>query len=261
MARAIWKGIIRLGAVEVPVKLYSAVEERSIHFRLLHKSDLSPVKQRMVHPRTGEPVPYDQILRGYKTEEGEFVILEDKDLAALEPEPSRIIDVSRFVDPGVISHQWYDRPYVLGPDGDLEQFNGLTEALRRGAKEGVASWTMRKKTYTGTLRAGAGTLMLITLFHTEEVVTAEALPRPEGRALEEQERRMAEQLINALEGDFELAAFKDEYRERVMALIRAKDRGERLELKKVEERTPEPLPLTELLRRSVERVNEEREVA
>jgi DNA end-binding protein Ku len=260
-ARAIWKGIIRFGSVEVPVKMYSALEDRSIHFRLLHRPDLSPVNQRMVDPRTGEPVPFHTIRRGYQTDEGEIILLENEELETLIPEHSRDIEVTRFVGPGVISHQWYDRPYVLGPDGETESFHALTEALDKSGKEGVARWTMRKKAYIGALRAGNRSLMLITLFHAEEVVGASALPRPEGRPLEELELRMAEQLVSALEGEFDPASYRDEYRERVLELIQAKDRGTAVAFRRREERPPEPMPLSELLKRSVERVREEREVA
>jgi DNA end-binding protein Ku len=260
-ARAIWKGVIRFSAVEVPVKLYSALEDRSIHFRLLHEPDLSPVKQRMVNPRTGEPVPHDQILRGYETEEGEIVVLEDKELAALEPEPSRDIEVTRFVDSGVVNHQWYDRPYALGPDNDPEAFAALFKALQGSGKEGIARWTMRNKAYRGALRAGTSSLMLITLFHSEEVVSAADLPRPEGRPLDEQELRMAEQLIGALEGEFNPLEYRDDYRKRVLELVHAKDSGGKVELGKYEERKPEPVSLSELLKQSVEKIREEREVA
>ena len=260
-ARAIWSGVVRFGEASVPVKLYSAVENRTVHFRLLHRPDLIPVRQRMVHPHTGAPVPAEQIRRGYQTPEGELVLLEDEELDALEPDPSRDIEVTRFVAAGMIGHQWFDRPYLLGPDDDPEGYSALFAALRKSGKEGVARWTMRKKPYLGALRAGPGGLMLITLFHVEEVVDTSDLPRPEGRVLEELELRMAEQLIAALEGDFDPASYRDEYRRRVLELIRAKESGAPVPLRRVEERAVEPLPLSELLKRSLERAKEEREVA
>jgi DNA end-binding protein Ku len=260
-ARAIWKGVVRFGGVSLPVKLYSAVQDRSVHFRLLHRDDLVPVRQRMVDPRNGNVVPPDQIRRGFQPEDGEIVIMSDEDLAALEPEPSRDMEVTRFVDPGVISPEWYDRPYLLGPDGDEDSFSALFHALRRSGKEGLVRWTMRKKRYVGALLSGPGTIMLITLFHAEEVVGTADLPRPAGRPLEELEVRMAEQLVSALAGDFNLRDFRDEYRDRVMELVAAKDSGAQISMPPVEERRPEPLSLTELLQRSLERAKEERQVA
>jgi DNA end-binding protein Ku len=259
--RAIWKASIRFGAVSVPVRLYSAVQDRTVHFRLLHGTDLMPVKQRMVHPGTGRPIPSDQIRRGYETEAGEFVILEDEELAGLEPASSRDIVVTRFVDPGAIGHQWYDRPYLLGPDGDPESFSALALALRRSARQGVVQWTMRKREYVGALLERDGNLMLITMFHTGEVVDPAGLPRPEGRPLEKQELLMAEQLIALLEGEFDHAAYYDEYRRQVLALIEAKDTGTPVPFRRIEERPPEAVSLKELLSRSVARAKEEREVA
>ncbi|MFW6325016.1 MAG: Ku protein [Desulfovibrionales bacterium] len=260
-ARAIWKGIIRLGKVEVPVKLYSAVQDSKIHFRLLHEKDKTPVRQRMVNPRTGEPVPYEEIQRGYELESGEIVILKDEELQQLEPKPNRDIEILRFVDPGRINHQWYDRPYYLGPDGSVEAYFALAGALKRNGEEGVARWTMRGKEYIGALQAEDAYLKVITLHHAEEVVDASSLPRPEGRALEKQELQMAEQLMQALEGDFDPSVYRDEYRDRVLDLLAAKARGGTVEFKKVEEVKPEARSLSEMLRQSIARAREEKEVA
>lgn len=129
MARAIWKGVIRFGDHEVPVKLYSAAQDHTVRFRLLHAGTGRPVKQRMVNPETGEVVPYDEIRRGYELEEGTFVVLDDEELEALQPEKSREIESLQFQAPAVIDHRWYDRPYHLGPDGDPEPYFALVSSL------------------------------------------------------------------------------------------------------------------------------------
>ena len=225
MARAIWKGVIRFGSLEAPVKLYSAVQDQSVHFRLLYDETLSPVKQRMVNPVTGDEVAYDDVSRGYEVEEGVFVVLDEEELDELEPEKSRNIEITRFLDPEVITHEWYDRPYHLGPDEDTDAYWALTEALERQQKEGVARWTMRNKDYVGALRVIDDHLMLITLRNAGEVVPASALDPPRGREPDERELAMAEQLIGALEDEFDLAAYQDEYRERVLELVEAKAEG------------------------------------
>src|SRR5688500_5951297 len=115
-ARAIWKGVISFGSVEIPVKLYSAVTDKSIHFRLLHAKDLVPVRQQMVNPETGDPVPSEEAAKAYPAGRNKLVLLEDEDLEKVEPKPSREIEVTRFVDPRQIDHRWYERPYYLGPD-------------------------------------------------------------------------------------------------------------------------------------------------
>jgi DNA end-binding protein Ku len=224
-ARAIWKGRIRFGDVDVPVKLYSAVQDRNVSFRLLHAKDLEPVKQHMVNPETGKVVPYEDVQRAYRTDDGDLVMLDPDELAELEPEASRDIEITRFVAPEVITHQWYDRPYFLGPDDDDDAYFALVEALRKQTREGVARWVMRKKEYVGALRLEGDHLMLMTLRHAGEVVEASALKPPGGRALDEREVKMAAQLVAALEDELDMTAFRDEYRDRVLELVEAKAEG------------------------------------
>jgi DNA end-binding protein Ku len=261
MGHAIWKGIIRFGAVAVPVKLYSAVNDRGIGFRLLHRKDQTPVSQKMVNPNTGEIVPYDDIRRGYETEDGEIVLLGKDELQSLEPEASRDIVVTRFVNPDRINHQWYDRPYYLGPDAKPESYFALAKALEEEEMEGFASWCMRKTSYIGALLADHGFLKLITLRHAGEVVNASELPRLEGRPLEKQEIQMAEQLVRALEGDFQPADYRDEYRNRILALVEAKAKGQRVEFRKPEKKKPKVVSLSDLLKKSLQQATEERKIA
>ena len=236
MARAIWKGVIRFGDEEVPVKLYSAVEDRTVRFRLLNSKTGRPVKQRMVNPATGDVVDYDDIQRGYQLEEGVFVVLEDEELESVQPEKSRDIEVTRFLDPSVITHAWYDRPYHLGPDGDDEAYYALVDALEAESKEGLARWSMRNKEYAGALRVEDGHLMMITLRHAGEVIPASALEPPAGRTPDPKELKMAEQLVAALEDEFDPTDFEDEYRHRVLELIEAKAEGKTIELRQPEKK-------------------------
>ena len=224
-ARAIWKAQICFGAVEVPVKLYSAVQDRAVHFRLLDAKRHEPVQQHMVEPDTGTVVDSADIRRAYETDEGELVILEADDLEKVTPTPSREIHVTQFVPPEEITHQWYDRPYFLGPDAQDDAYFALAAALRKRGVEGVAQWVMRNKEYVGALRAEGDYLMLITLRHAGEVVPASALPAPTGRALDDREIAMAKQLVKAMEDPFDITAFHDEYRERVLELVQARAAG------------------------------------
>jgi len=244
----------------VPVKFYSAVEDRKVHFRLLHEKDHIPVVQQMVNPRTGKPVPREEIRRGYMAN-GEIVLIDDQELEAIEPEHTREIEITRFVDPALIKHQLYDRPYYLGPDGASEQYFAFAKALERTKKAGFARWTMRKKAYIGALRVQAGRLVMIALHYAAEVIDASELPRPETRSLEQQEIRMAEQLVHALEADFDIASFKDEYRNRVMELVETKARGGKMKFKRLEKRKAEAGSLTDILKQSVRMVKKEKKVA
>jgi DNA end-binding protein Ku len=224
-ARAMWKGVIRFGEVQVPVKLYSAVQDRSVHFRLLHGKDRSPVKQAMVNPETEEIVPYAETRRALRTDEGSLVVFDKEELEALEPDSGRDIEVIRFMPPQVIDHRWYDRPYYLGPDGSESLYFALAEALGNSGKEGLARWVMRKKSYVGALRLHRGVPMLMSLRHEEQVVPVDALEPPQGKALDAKELDMARQLIGMLEAEFNPEEYHDEYRERVLELIEAKQRG------------------------------------
>jgi DNA end-binding protein Ku len=260
MASTIWKGVIRLGEEAVPVKLHSAVTDRTIRFRLLDEPRGAPVEQRMVNPETGRPVPFEKIRRGVETESGEIVVLEDKELEKLEPAESRDIEIVRVVPNAAIDHRWYVRPYWLAPDGDPDSYFALAQALEEDGREGVARWTMRKKEYQGALHPRDGYLMLVTLRHASEVVSAAELEGPTGRELDPRERKMAVQLIEALSGEFEPERYEDEYRKRVAELIEAKASGRRIRLEPKRERK-RPASLASALEKSLERARKERSVA
>lgn len=253
-ARAMWKGVIRFDHLSVPVKLYSAAQDRSVRFRLLHEKDGVPVQQRMVNPESGRVVEHANVRRGFEIEKDRFVLFEPEELEELEPEPSREIRVSRFVDSGTIGHQWYDRPYYLGPDGEPSRYAALARALERRSKEAVAHWVMRKKAYVGAIRAAEGHLVLMTLRHSEEVISARELDAPAGRELAQRERTMAEKFIGALEDELDLGAYEDHYRERVLQLVELKRKGESVEIPDPEEVEEEPEELADLLEKSLARL-------
>lgn len=259
-ARAMWKGRIRFGDVDVPVKLYSAVQDQAVHFRLLDAKRKEPIKQQMVDPETGDVVEYASVRKAYETEDKELVILDPEELAELEPPESREIEVTRFVPLEAISHVWYDRPYYLGPDDNAAGYFALAKALRSQEREGVARWVMRKKEYVGSLRPEGDYLMLMTLRHAGEVVPASALKAPAGRELDEREVRMARQLVEAMSGEFDIAAYRDEYRERVLDLVQAKAAGKVIKFPKAEKKTEEK-SLADVLERSLQVAKKEKKSA
>lgn len=251
MARAIWKGVLRCGRISVPVKFYPAVRDRTIHLRLLDRKRHEPVEQKMVDPASGRVVPSREIGRAYPTEDRQLVLLEPEELEKLEPAASREVRLTRFVKRDRITHQWYDRPYFLGPDDSAEQYFALAEALRVEDKVGVARWVMRKQEYVGALRLEQGYLMMITLRHRGEVIPATSIPAPPGRALEPRELAIAKQLIGAMAvDDLDLAAFHDEYRERVLELVHAKEAGKVIRFPRAPRRAPER-SLMQLLEKSL----------
>lgn len=233
-ARAIWTGVIRLDELQVPVKLYSAVTDHTVHFRLLHRKDQVPVRQQLVNSQTNSIVPFAEAMRAYVTDSGDLVLLDKDELQAQAPEASRDIELLYFLDASEIDHRWYERPYYLGPNGAEEAWQALAAALEgndeSGPVAGLARWTMRGKIYTGALQLYHGYPMLMSLRHAEEVVPVEALEPPAGKQLDKRELAMARQLIAMLEAPFEPEQYHDEYRDRVLALIETKQDGGKIDL-------------------------------
>jgi DNA end-binding protein Ku len=229
--RAIWKGAIRLGESSIPVKFYAAVEEKGVHFRLLHKKDQTPVSQEMVHPETNGIVPAEGIRHGYETEDGRLVILSDQELQGIEPETSRDIEILAFLPGGAIDHRWHERPYFLGPDGEELAYFALIEALGGTDSEALARWVMRNKEYFGVLRLREGYPLMVTLRYAEEVVALSGVKIPAGREIDARELAMAEQLVAAMADTFDPRQYRDEFRQRVLELIAAKASGKVIPLR------------------------------
>lgn len=246
--RAMWKAVLRIGEERVPVKMYSALQDRDVHFRLLHKKDHAPVRQQLVNPRTDEVVEAETVRRGYFTPEGDLVMLDKAELEHLEPEASRDIELLSFLPPSAIDHRWYRRSYYLGPDEDNKKYAALVQALNETGREGLARWVIRKKAYVGALRLYQGYLMLVALRHAEEVVSVDSLDVPSGRDLDERELSMAHQLIEMLASEFKPEEFSDHYRLRLLKLIKTKASGGKVSLLQAREQPS----ATEDLRKALE---------
>jgi DNA end-binding protein Ku len=257
-ARALWKGVIHASDARLAVKLYSAVEDRRVHLRLLHAEDHVPVRQVMVRPGTDEPVPPERIRKGYEVEPGVFVLLEEEELEGLEPEPSRSIEISRFVPSRAIDHRWYDRPYRLAPDGDTGAYAAMARALAEERRLGVAHWVMRKRPYVGALHSTGRGLALVTLRHVEEVISPARLEAPPGREASRKELAMARQLVEALAGEPELDELSETYEERLLELIERKARGGEIVRPEVETGERRKGSLAESLKASLEALEERR---
>lgn len=251
-ARAMWKAVLRIGDVRVPVKLYSALQDRDVHFRLLHQKDHAPVRQQLVNPRTDEVVDYSAVRRGYFTPEGDLVMFNDSDLDSLEPEPSRDIEVLSFLPPSAIDHRWYRRSYYLGPDEDNAKYAALIEALSQTKREGLVRWVMRKKAYVGALRLHEGYPMLIALRYAEEVIAVESLDTPSGKDLDERELSMAHQLIGMLASEFRAEDYADHYRLRLLKLIKTKAAGGKVSTLPARDKAPATDDLSEALEASLQ---------
>lgn len=255
MARAMWKGRLVLGKLELPVRMYAAVQDRTVHFRLLDAQTHEPVHQRIVRKSDGEAVGKDERRKAFPLDDGRAVVLTPEELDRLEPEPSRDIEVCRFVPASLLSDPWYDRPYYLGPEKDAKRYFALAAALEKRGVVGIARWAMRKKRYVGALSLLDGYLTLVTLRRADQVLT---LPRLEPkRKADPKEIKLARQLVESIAEDFDPALWQDEYHERVCRLIEAKARGEKPKLARPKETRPTG-GLAAQLRRSLESVKERR---
>jgi DNA end-binding protein Ku len=255
MARAIWKGRLVLGEHDVAVKMYSAIKDRSVHFRLLDKGTLAPVKQRIVRKTDGKEVEKDEQRKAFALDSEQAVMLTAEELGELEPETSRDIELSRFVPPSVVGEQWYDRPYYLGPDADEEKsYFALAQALEQRKVLGICRWIMRKKRYLGALSVLDGYLMMVTLRRAEQVLSA---PEVKGAPVSDKELKLAERLVEEISGGFDPGLWQDEYHERVRKLIEAKAHGRKIKLASPPRKRASG-DLAEQLRRSVSTVKERR---
>ena len=232
MARAIWSGTISFGLLNVPVRMYSAVARRSIALREIRESDSARIKHRRVAEGTDEEVPYENIVKAYELSPGQYVPLGKDEMAALAPEKTRAIDVQDFVDIEEIDPMYFDSPYYLGPaDGAEKAYSLLASAMESSGKAAIARFVFRNKEHLAAIRASDGVLTLTTMrFHDEVVPPSElddALPDKKPKVAK-REQQMAEQLIDSLSTEFEPDAYKDEYREQLLALIEQKAEGKEI---------------------------------
>jgi DNA end-binding protein Ku len=238
-ARAMWKADLTLGETKVPVKLYAAVRDTKIHFRLLHAADHAPVKQQMIDPATDEPVPSEAVKKAVAVERGLYAVLTEEEQAALAPKPSRLISVEQVLPRNAVEERWFDRPYYLGPDGDDEGYFALAEALEKRSALGVAHWVLRNKRYVGALHTSGGYLLLDTMRYAQEIVEIGALGAEAQRAPDKREIALAEQLIGALEDRFDPAEFRDEYQAQLKELLAKKAAGKVVRFPKAPKREPQ----------------------
>jgi len=240
MARAIWSGTISFGLLNVPVKLYSAVARRGISLREIRQSDGARIRHRRVAEGTDEEVPYGEIVKAFEITPDRYVPLSKNEMEALAPEKTRAIEVQDFVDLEQIDPIYFDSPYYLGPaEGAEKAYSLLARAMEESGKVAIARFVFRNKEHLAALRPNEGVLTLTTMRFADEVVPPSELDDvlPEGKPkVAEQEVEMAEQLIDSLTREFDPAAYRDEYREQLLALIERKAEGKDvLEAPEVEE--------------------------
>jgi DNA end-binding protein Ku len=232
MARAIWSGSISFGLLNVPVKLYSAVARRGISLREIRESDSARIRHRRVAEGTDEEVPYDEITKAFEISKDRYVPLSKDELASLDPERSRAIEVQDFVEIAEIDPIYFDSPYYLGPaDGAERAYSLLAQAMEESGKVAIARFVFRSKERLAAIRPGDGVLTLTTMRFGDEVVPPseldDVLPSEKPKVAK-REVQMAEQLIDSLTTSFDPGAYRDEHREQLLAMIERKAAGEEI---------------------------------
>ena len=254
MARAIWRGSISFGLVNVPVKLYPAVSRKTVHFHQLHDKDGVPIRQKRVCPKDKKEVPYEHIVKGYEFAKGQYVVIAPEELEALDPRRTRTIDIQDFVDLDEIDPVYYDSSYYLAPDREAgKAYRLLLKAMEDAGKVAIARVVIRTKEYLAAVRPVSDALMMSTMVFGDEVVPAkkiDELPAKDGKVTAK-EVEMAQRLIKSLSVSFDPGRYHDEYRERVLELIERKAKGEEISVPEPEEDETAPPDLMAALEASL----------
>jgi DNA end-binding protein Ku len=248
MARAIWSGSINFGLVNIPIKLVTAVREKTIHFNQLHEKDGARIKYKKVCSKDGEEVPAEDIVRGYEIRSGQYVTFTDEELEAADPKASRTIEIQDFVDLPEIDPAFFDKPYYLVPDKAAgKAYALLLAALKDTNKVGIARVVMHGKENLVALRALEGVLMMETMHFAEEVTPPEKIAeevKAEDITVDKRQLELAKQIIDSLSNPFEPEKYENTHRKKVLELIEQKAEGKQVV---VEPEVPVSLRTADLL--------------
>src|SRR5829696_2455186 len=262
MARSIWTGAISFGLVTVPVKLYSAVNRKTVRFHQLSGKTGVRISQRRVDPSTGDEVPYEDIVKGFELTPERYVVIEPGELEALDPKKTRTIEIEDFVDLTDIDPIMYDHPYYLAPGaGGAKPYRLLLEAMRESGKVAIAKVVIRQKENLVAIRPMEGEVLgMATMIFADEVVDPDRIDELDtAREVEVNDRELsiAKQLVESLSGEWEAGKYRDTYREEVLALIERRAAGEEIAVQPAREEEEEPVPdLMAALKASLDAVRE-----
>jgi DNA end-binding protein Ku len=259
MPRPLWKGAISFGMVSIPIKLYSATEEKDVRFNMLHKADMARIRQKRFCAEEDEEVPNDEIVRGYEISPGNYVVLEDEDFENVPITTSRQIEITEFVDLESIDPILYQKTYYLEPEEvGMKPFALLMRTLQETDRVAIAKVSLRQKEQLCSLRVYNNTIAMETLFYADEVRPTQDLAVPDLDAVTDRELAMAKMLVDSMSGDLDLEQYKDNYREALLQVIRAKAEGQVIEAPAVQ--PAKITDLTEALRASVEEARKRKAV-
>lgn len=259
MARAIWTGSVAFGLVNVPVALYSATEDKTIHFNQFQAGTSDRIRYKRVNERTGREVQPEDIVRGHEVAKGDYVLVTDDELEAVEPGRSRTIDISDFVELADIDPIYYQKTYYLAPQGDgaaARAYALLHRAMAETGRAGIATFVFHGKQYLVAIRPRSEVLALQTMYFADEVRdpvdVIDNLPVSE--KLAPRELTIAKQLVDSMTTAWDPEQYRDSYREQVEGLIARKGRGEEIVREGEPAEEPNVTDLMEALRQSAEQM-------
>jgi DNA end-binding protein Ku len=263
MAHAIWSGSINFGLVTIPVKLFTAVKTDELSFNLLHAKDEGRIKYERVCSVDGKPVPWDEIVKGYEYDKGDYVVLTDDDFKQVNPEATQSVDILQFVELDKISPMYFDKPYYLEPAKQgRHAYALLREALANTNRVALARVVIRTKEYIAAVKPIGDALVLELMHWASEIVNPGTLELPGREKLPEQEMKMARMLIDTMSVDeFDAESFKNNYHDQLLAMIEARAAGKELPKVKRAPARAKVVNLMDVLAQSLEESKKRRTAA
>ena len=254
MAHSIWSGAINFGLVTIPVKLFTAVRSDELSFNMLHAKDEGRIKYERICSVDGKPVPWDEIVKGYEFEKGQYVVLTDDDFKKVNPEATQSVDILEFVDLDQINPMYFDKPYYLEPSKQgRHAYALLREALLQANKVAIARVVIRTKEYIAAVKPSAEALVLELMHWANEIVEPSTLELPGNEKLPEAEMKMAKMLIDTMSVDtFEPEKFTNRYHDEMLAMIEARAQGKELPKAKKAPARAKVVNLMDVLAQSLE---------
>src|SRR6266852_83386 len=246
--RAIWKGSISFGLVNIPIALYPATRNEELRFRLLRAKDLSPVNYKRVAEADGKEVPWDEIVKGYEYEKGKFVVLKDEDFQGVDLEATQTVDIQDFVNVDEIDPMFFYKPYYLEPQkGGDKAYALLRDALKDTNKVGVAKVVSKTRQYLAGVKPEDGALVLELMHFADELADPEKLHVPKKTEVGKREVNMARSLIDSMSSKWEPVKYKDDYRDALMEVIEEKVEAGGKEIEEKPRKGPTPTKIIDLV--------------
>ena len=263
MARAIWKGSVSFGLVNIPIALYPATRREELKFRLLRKSDLSPVNYKRVAEKDGKEIAWDQIVKGYEYEKGKYVVLKDEDFQRVDLEATQTVDIQDFVDQEEIDPMFFYKPYYLEPQkGGDKAYALLRDALKDSGKVGIAKVVIKTRQHLAGVKPEDGALVLELMHFADELADTGKLHVPKKTEVGKREMNMAKSLIDSMSAKWNPKKYKDDYREALMEVIEEKVEAGGKEIEEKPRKAPKPtkiIDLVSVLQKSLEQTGAKKE--